>query len=123
MKATSILIAMLIAAHLLVSCDESPTSSSSTTSSQLSANSVAGAWKTDQSPLVLFLENDGSARMGAGDEKKGEGTWSFSGDRLKIQFTIHGAPLSSIDAQVQMTDKNHMVTTANDGKVDHWTRQ
>lgn len=85
---------------------------------------MAGAWKDEKSGIVLHLQDDGSLYMSVGQEKKGEGSWSVSGDRLKIQFTIHGAPMGNPEyMQFQATDKNHLVLTESNGKIDHWTRQ
>jgi hypothetical protein len=123
MKTKSILISILTA-HLFASGDDSSTSSNTSSSAQPSESNLAGAWKDEKSGIVLHLQDDGSLYMSVGQEKKGEGSWSVSGDRLKIQFTIHGAPMGNPEyMQFQATDKNHLVLTESNGKIDHWTRQ
>lgn len=73
--------------------------------------------------MAFQLNNDGTLNWGMGGSKKGTGNWSISGNKLTIQMAIGGAPMPTMNATIQQTDKDHFTTTDEKGEVLNWTRQ
>jgi hypothetical protein len=103
---------VLLAASLLVCCDESPSSSQS--------NALVGTWKDNKSGIETQFNDDGTLLM---TPPGAAGKWSMQSDnQLNFVLERNGRTVMSQVLKLQWNGKDDLVLTDEDGKQMRWTR-